>query len=331
MRTTFRVFCKFRHSTTSYFVKYLSLIVISLVTSSAILSAEQPIEKGYKIVNGVSLYYESIGEGVPIVVVHGGPGLDHSYLLPQMGELAKGYRLIFYDQRAMGKSSAEFDSSQMTMNSFVEDLEGIRKAFGLDKMNLMGHSWGGLVSMFYAIRYPSHLQSLILVNTTPASSVLRNLSFGVMSLKTTKEDSIAQLQIAETDGFKKRDPATMARFFRLLFHGSFHNKQYAESLTLNFDSSYSAKSAMVRQLNRDSTLRSYDIFAKLDTIQCPVLIIGGSDDAVVPGANENIRDHIRGAQYILMPECGHFPFVESPGKFFPAVRTFLKNSAQRDF
>ena len=77
-----------------------------------------------------------IGEGIPIVIVHGGPGMDHSYLLPQMGKLAKSYKLIFYDQRAMGKSSADFDTSAMTMNSLVEDLEGIRKAFGIEKMNL---------------------------------------------------------------------------------------------------------------------------------------------------------------------------------------------------
>ncbi len=245
-----------------------------------------------------------------------------------MEKLAKGYKLIFYDQRAMGKSSADFDTSQMTMNSFVEDLEGIRKAFGLQKMNLIGHSWGGLVSMFYAIKYPSHLQSLILVNTTPASSTLRNLSFAVMSSRTTKEDSIAQLQIAETEGFKKRDPAAMAKFFRLLFRGSFHNKQYADSLTLTFDSSYSAKSAMVRQLSRDSTLRSYDIHARLDAIQCAALLIGGSDDAVVPGTNEQIHDHIHGSQYVLLPECGHFPYIEAGERFFPLVREFLSTAAR---
>ena len=235
------VFEKISHLKAFGGVKRLHLVILMLIGFPAFLVAGQSVERGYKMVNGVSLYYEAIGEGVPLVVVHGGPGLDHSYLLPQMAELAKGYRLIFYDQRAMGKSSADFDSSQMTMNSFVEDLEGIRKAFGLEKMNLLGHSWGGLVSMFYAIKYPSHLQSLILVNTTPASSVLRNLSFGIMSLKTTKEDSIAQLQIAETDGFKKRDPATMAKFFRLLFHGSFHDRRYADSLTLAFDSSYACE------------------------------------------------------------------------------------------
>ncbi len=318
-------FCR---SAASGSAKHFCLMIIVLLGNGVILRADQPIEQGYKIVNGVSLYYETIGEGVPVVVVHGGPGLSHSYLLPQMGELAKGYKLIFYDQRAMGKSSADFDTSQMTMNSFVDDLEGIRKAFGLEKMNLMGHSWGGLVSMFYAIKYPSHLQSLILVNTTPASSVLRNLSFAVMSLKTTKEDSIAQLQIAETEGFKKREPATMAKFFRLLFHGSFHNRQYGDSLTLIFDSSYAAKSAMVQQLSRDSTLHSYDIHARLNTIQCPALIIGGSDDAVVPGTNEQIRDHIRGSQYILLTDCGHFPYIEAGDRFFPLVRDFLKSAAR---
>ena len=313
---------------TSFISRWICGIAAAIVISGAMLYAQPPIERGYKSINGVSLYYETIGEGVPIVIVHGGPGLDHSYLLPQMGELAKGYRLIFYDQRAMGKSSADFDTNQMTMNSFVEDLEGIRKAFGLEKMNLMGHSWGGVVSMFYAVKYPSHLQSLILVNTTPASSKLRNLSFAVMSSKSTKEDSIAQLEIAGTDGFKKRDPAAMAKFFRVLFHSSFHNKQYCDSLTLTFDSAYSAKSAMVRQLNRDSTLRSYDIHARLDTLQCPALIIGGSDDAVVPGTNEQIRDHIRGSQYVLLPECGHFPYIEAGERFFPLVREFLRTAAR---
>jgi len=313
---------------TAYFnVRRACGIVIAVLVSVTMLWAQQPIEKGYKIINGVRLYYETIGEGVPIVIVHGGPGLDHSYLLPQMGELAKGYKLIFYDQRAMGKSSADFDTSLMTMNSFVEDLEGIRKTFGLEKMNLMGHSWGGLVSMFYAIKYPGHLQSLILVNSTAASSTLRNLSFAARSLKTIKGDSLAQSQLAQTEGFKERDPATMAKFFRLLFRGSFYNKLYIDSLSLNFDSSYSAKSAMVRQLYKDSTLSEYDISANLDTIQCPTLIIGGANDAVAPGTNEQIHDHIRGSRYILLPECGHFPFIELPDKFFPIVRTFLKNAA----
>jgi len=254
--------------------------------------------------------------------------MDHTYMLPQMGELARKYKVIFYDQRAMGKSSAEFDTTLMTMDGLVQDLEGIRKAFGIEKMNLMGHSWGGLVSMFYAIKYPGHLQSLILVNPTAASSTLRDLSYGMMSQKTTVEDSIAQAQLARTDGFKKRDPVTMAKFFRLLFRGSFHDKRYADSLTLDFDSTYSAKSIMVRQLMRDSTLRSYDIHDQLDVIRCPTMIISGADDVVAPGTNEQIYAHVRGSQYVLLPDCGHFPFIEASNIFFPVVNKFLENSAR---
>ena len=303
-------------------------IITATVVSATMLLAQQPIEKGYKFVNGVKLYYETVGEGIPIVVVHGGPGMDHGYLLPQMAGIGKGYKLIFYDQRAMGKSSADFDTSAMTMDNFVEDLEGIRKAFDLGKMNLMGHSWGGLVSMFYAIKYPDHLQSLILANTTAASSALRSLSFAIMSLRTTKADSIAQAQVAETEGFKKRDPKTMAKFFRLLFRESFHDKRFVDSLTLDFDSTYSAKSVMGRRLYRDSTLRSYDIHAKLDVIHCPTLIIAGADDRVAHGTNEQIHDHIRGSEYVLLPDCGHFPYIEAPEKFFPVLREFLKNAAR---
>jgi len=75
---------------TAYFnVRRACGIVAAVLVSVTMLCAQQPIEKGYKIINGVSLYYETIGEGVPIVIVHGGPGLDHSYLLPQMGETRK--------------------------------------------------------------------------------------------------------------------------------------------------------------------------------------------------------------------------------------------------
>ena len=94
------------------------------------------LEEGLKEINGTQLYYKILGEGEPIVVLHGGPGLDHSYFLPQMSELAKSHRLIFFDQRLSGRSSAFVDSNAVSMDHFVEDLDGIRLAFKLDKMNL---------------------------------------------------------------------------------------------------------------------------------------------------------------------------------------------------
>lgn len=309
---------------------FLQLCLVTALMFSGITAvrAQQHVEEGFKVVNGAKLYYRIIGEGIPVVIVHGGPAMDHSYLLPQMARLGEGYRLIFYDQRAMGRSSGQVDSSSMTMDNSVEDLEGIRKAFDLGKMNLMGHSWGGLVSMFYAVKYPDHLQTLILANTTAASSALRDMSFAIMAQQTSKEDSVAQAEIVQTDGFKKREPKTMERFLRLLFRGSFYDKRYVDSLTLAFDSTYSAKSVMQRYLFRDEKLHTYDLHEALDTIQCPTLIIAGADDRVAPETNERIQEHIRGSRYVLLPDCGHFPFVEAPDEFFPVIREFLQRNAR---
>ena len=111
------------------------------------------------------------GQGYPIIVLHGRTGLDHGYFLPQLSKLGEDHRLFFFDQRASGKSSAAIDTNSMTIDNFVEDLEGLRRGFHPGKMNLLGHSWSGLVAMFCAVKYPDSLNSLILVNTTPESSV----------------------------------------------------------------------------------------------------------------------------------------------------------------
>jgi proline iminopeptidase len=119
----------------------------------------------------------------------------------------------------------------------------------------------------------------------------------------------------------------MAQFLRLLFRGSFHDKRYADSLTLDFDSTYAAKSVMQRRLYKDSSLRTYDLHAKLDTIQCPTLILAGADDRFAPGTYERIHDHIKNSEYVLLPDCGHFPYIEAPSIFFPIIRRFLKHAA----
>ena len=180
--------------------------------------------------------------------------------------------------------------------------------------------------MFYAVKYPDHLQTLILCNTTPASSTLRNVSFAMMAQGTSKEDSLAQAAIVKTDGFKRREAKTMERFMRLLFRGSFYDKRYADSLTLDFDSTYSSRSVMLRYLFKDERLRSYDLHESLDTVQCPTLIVAGADDRIAPETNELIQEHIRLSRYVLLPKCGHFPFIEAPDEFFPVIREFLQKN-----
>ena len=281
---------------------------------------------GMRLINGTQLYCKSIGTGVPLVILHGGPGLDHSYLLPQMEKLADTYELIFFDQRGCGKSSIRVDSSAMTLDALVEDIDRIRDAYNLSTMNLMGHSWGGLLAMFYAIKHGDRLNSLILVNSTPPTSALRSASFKLMEERTTREDSLAQAALVRTAGFKRREPAAMQEYFRLLFRGTFRNRLMADELTLTFGPDYGARSKLVQHLAKDPQLQTYNLLGKLETIKCPVLIIGSDYDLSPPESNERIHKHIEGSRYVVMKNCGHFPFIEAPAQFFPAVRDFLEKS-----
>jgi proline iminopeptidase len=112
----------------------------------------------------MKLFSQSFGTGTPIIVVHGGPGLDHAYFLPQMLELAKDHQLIFYDQRGSGKSlETELSPELMNVNQFIQDLEDLRKDLGLNSFVLLGHSWGGELAMHYAVTYPESISALILM------------------------------------------------------------------------------------------------------------------------------------------------------------------------
>ena len=127
-------------------------------------------EEGTLSVNGSEIYYNKVGVGEPIIIVHGGPVLDHGYLKSSFKPLTQDYELLYYDQRLSGRSSADVDNEDITLDNFVEDIEGLREEFNYDKIHLMAHSWGGLLAMKYTIKYPSNLSSLILLNSMPANT-----------------------------------------------------------------------------------------------------------------------------------------------------------------
>lgn len=110
------------------------------------------------------IFYQIFGEGTPIIITHGGPGLDQTYLQPQLLALAKNHQLIFYDQRGSGKSlGTKLDEDTINIHKFAEDLEKLRAHLKLKKFILMGHSWGGILSMQYAIKYQKNILSPLLL------------------------------------------------------------------------------------------------------------------------------------------------------------------------
>ncbi|MBI4428988.1 MAG: alpha/beta fold hydrolase [Ignavibacteriales bacterium] len=302
----------------------LSLLCFLISFCGILHHKEVFAQEGLKDINGVQLYTKVVGEGLPLVIVHGGPGLDHSYLLPQIAQLGKYYKLIFFDMRASGRSSVNIDTNSMTLDTLLEDIDGIRKSFGIDKMNLMGHSWGGFLAMQYAVKYPDRLSSLLLINTSPASSKLKDETERVAQSRMTKEDSEARLTLLRSEAFRRRDPAAMASLFRISFRGSFFEPHYADSLSLVFQPNYSASSAMLQHLFKDRALLNYDLSRRLSAVRCPTLILGGEYDQVSPQILLDLQKSILSSTLVILKHCGHFPYIERQNDFIAAVRDFLQ-------
>src|ERR687888_121061 len=125
---------------------------------------------GHVLTDRARLYYRVVGEGSPIIVLHGGPDFDHYYLLPEMDRLAESFRLVYYDQRGRGRSAGDVQPDEVSLASEIEDLESVRRHFRLESAAVLGHSWGGVLAMEYATRHRDRVSHLILVDTAPASA-----------------------------------------------------------------------------------------------------------------------------------------------------------------
>lgn len=115
--------------------------------AAAVQPGSTDVVAGLRTINDTDLYCRCSGVGEAIVVLHGGPGVPHDYFLPHLESLSDHHRVIFFDQRGTGRSSADIDPATITMENFIADLEALRVSYGLETMHLLGHSWGGLLAM----------------------------------------------------------------------------------------------------------------------------------------------------------------------------------------
>jgi proline iminopeptidase len=301
-------------------VHFRLLLLVSCLPLSTLSSSlgEESITK----INGVPLFCETVGKGEAIVVLHGGPGLDHTYLLPQMLGLAKTHRLILCDQRGTGKSDVAIDPSFISLSNFVEDIEGVRKVYGLEKMNLLGHSWGGNLAMFYAVRYPQNLKSLILVDASAASVEMLKMVSKAQQEHMSPEDRTAFAELIKSDGFKENKTEIIEEFFRIVFHSSFYDPKKVDQLTLQFSDLTAKNWARIPSLLFQG-MESFDITAQLSKVEAPTLIIQGDSDPIPMEIPQKLHTLLKNSNLVMLPQCGHFPFIEAPAPFFKSVSDFV--------
>ena len=269
--------------------------------------------------DGVRLYTRRIGEGPPVVVLHGGPGAQHDYLLPQYDGLARGRALLYYDQRGGGRSPVGADTS-VGWRDQVTDLDRLRAHWGLDRLVLLGYSWGGLLAVLYALEHPGQVAELALVAPAPVTVAGRR-EFERRFAARMAEPWVAQARAElAASGLAHRDPEKYRRkAFALSVAGYFHDPRRAAELT-PFRITARTQQAVW------ASLGEYDLRERLRTTfrrgAAPrALVVHGIYDPMpIETARETAALLDTG---LIELATGHAPHVEAPEDFWRALDGFL--------
>lgn len=267
------------------------------------------------------LYYEVVGVGDPVVVVHGGPGLDHDYLRPGLDVLASSRALIYYDQRGTGRSDADLDSASINLDSFVEDIDGLREALGYERITVLGHSFGGLIALAYALAHPERVRALVLMDTVEPGSEWAAETARRAAASRTPADSAELADLVSSPGYEARDPETMSRIYRVAFRGTMRDRGRVADLRLSLGRRTARSGPEVARLLGGS-MADVDWWDRLGGLDVPTLVVHGRYDAAPVAMAEALAAALpRGRLAVL--ETGHFPYVEDPAGLAAAVAGFL--------
>jgi proline iminopeptidase len=284
--------------------------------------------ESYLSVPGARLYVREIGDDAPLVILHGGPDFNHRYLLPEMDRLSRAFRLIYYDQRGRGRSSPGVVPEDVSIDSDVDDLDRLRQFMEFDRISVLGHSWGAILAMEYAARYPDRVARLIVLNSAPPSHA--DLSRFRKHRENAEAASLARMRsIAATQTYASGDVGVESEYYRAHFSATLRRPEHLErvigSLRVDFtpDDIVKARTIEGRLYAQTWDSPGYDLCAKLGRSRPRLLVVHGDRDLIPVPCAMSIAGAIPGARLVVLKDCGHFSFLERPDDVENAVVEFF--------
>jgi len=276
---------------------------------------------------GYQLYYRSVSPSAPhasILTLHGGPGSSHDYLLSLQDLTRWGYRVVFFDQLGCGRSEIPPGTDLFTLEHNVAEAEAVRSELGLDRVHLVGSSYGGLLALAYAIQYSDRLRSLTTVGGLPdvpfaAAEMSRLLD------QLAPEDSQAIRRHELKGEFQHPDYLRAVDHFyhQFLCRLDPWPPEVSRSMQLCAERPVYPYMNGPNEFTISGTIRDIDLRPDLPKIRVPTLILGGKYDEVTPAVAEQIHSGIPGSRRITFPRSSHMPFWEEREAFMEAVAGFL--------
>lgn len=266
-------------------------------------------------IGDIEFLVRTIGQGPDVVVLHGGPGADHSSLTTEFDPLSVGRRLVYYDQRGCGGTKTP-RSAPLGWTHHVSDLGTLLDEWGIVNANLLGYSWGGLLALLYATQHSDRIASLALVSPAPITAKERAAFLDRFAIRMNHPwIQTQQLELEQAD-LRHRDPAAFRqRAFELSIAPYFKDPRNATG----------SKQFLISVKTREAIWRSlgdYDLTSRLREIRTPALVLHGRHDPI-PLASAERTAALLAAELEVCEDSGHVPQVEEPGRFVRILDAFL--------
>jgi proline iminopeptidase len=265
-------------------------------------------------VRDTELFVTGTGSGTPVLVLHGGLGIDHTYFRPWLDALGDVAELVFYDHRGNGRSARPplDDADHAT---WVADADALRERLGHEQVVLLGHSYGGFLALRYALAHPERVKALVLVSTAATVQHWERVHENLAARSATP----AQLRAFEDRPFT--DDADMLETLQALMPMYFHRPDPDLLGRLGAGLQVSAEASRAG----GRCLADYDVRGDLARLDVPTLVLSGRHDFIMPPdvTAEPLAAAVPGAELVVFEDSGHFPFIEEDDAFMRVVRRFL--------
>ena len=289
-----------------------------------------PVREGFVPFHGLRTWYRVVGEAeeagrLPLVLGHGGPGFSHDYLEPLAG-LARGRRVVFYDQLGCGRSDHPHDPSLWSVELFEAELGALRAVLGLEHCHLLGQSWGGLLVLEHALAAPDGITSLTLADplVSPEQWITETDRLRA-ELRAAVRDTLLRNEAAGTTADRACQEAVMVFYRRHVCRLD----PWPDCLQRSMAGPEADPEVYLAlwgpsEVHCTGMLAGWDVRDRLDGITAPALVLGGRFDECTPVIQEDLHRRLSGSEWVVFEKSSHAPHLEEPEHFLAVVDGFLR-------
>ncbi len=294
------------------------------------MAVPYPFKEGKISFKGYNTWYRIVGEKeesgkFPLLCLHGGPGVPHDYLESLEAMAATGRRVIFYDQLGCGNSDHVDDPAMWTVDLFVEEVDVVRKALGLDQLHILGQSWGGMLTMQYMLTQPKGVASITIASSP--SSIPMWLS-EANRLRAELPNEVQKTLLKHEDAETTNDPdylAAMQVFYDRYVCRVVPNPPYVQRAFAKLGEWPQVYHTMngPSEFHVIGVMKDWDVTARLGEIKVPTLVTTGRFDEATPLIGETVNKGIKGSEWVIFEKSAHLAHAEEPERYMAVLADFL--------